>query len=47
MGERFFDEKEQKQNRKHRKSNHIKPSQIKGKIEVRDTRERKDGPGGN
>lgn len=25
----------------------VRPSSIKGKIEVRDTRERKDGPGGN
>lgn len=25
----------------------IKPSDIKGKLEVPDTRERKDGPGGN
>lgn len=25
----------------------IKPGDIKGKIEVPDTRERKDGPGGN
>ncbi len=27
--------------------NNIKPSDIKGKIEVPDTRKRKDGPGGN
>lgn len=27
--------------------NNIKPSEIKGKIEVPDTRERQDGPGGN
>ena len=26
---------------------HINPSDIKGKIEISDTRERKDGPGGN
>lgn len=25
----------------------IKPGDIKGKIEVKDTRERQDGPGGN
>ena len=25
----------------------IKPCDIKGKIEVKDTRERRDGPGGN
>lgn len=29
------------------KKQNIKPSQIKGKIEVPDTRKRKDGPGGN
>ncbi len=28
-------------------SKNIKPSDIKGKLEVPDTRERKDGPGGN
>ena len=27
--------------------NNIKPSDINGKIEIPDTRERKDGPGGN
>ncbi len=27
--------------------NHIKPGDIIGKIDVRDTRERRDGPGGN
>lgn len=27
--------------------NNIKPSDIKGKIEITDTRERQDGPGGN
>ncbi len=26
---------------------HVKPGDIVGKIEVRDTRERRDGPGGN
>ncbi len=26
---------------------HTKPGDIKGKIEVADTRERRDGPGGN
>ena len=29
------------------KPKNIKPSDIKGKIEVPDTRPRKDGPGGN
>ncbi len=28
-------------------SKNIKPSDIKGKLEIPDTRERKDGPGGN
>ncbi len=27
--------------------NRVKPGDIKGKIEVKDTRKRKDGPGGN
>lgn len=31
------------ENKKHT----VKPSDIKGKIEVPDTRKRKDGPGGN
>ncbi len=26
---------------------HTKPGEIKGKIEISDTRERRDGPGGN
>ncbi|MGN0107079.1 MAG: hypothetical protein ACI4A5_05195 [Hominilimicola sp.] len=38
-------------NEKHQKNHSgkkaINPSDIKGKIEVPDTRERKDGPGGN
>lgn len=33
---------EQKKNQKH-----IKPGDIKGKLDVPDTRERRDGPGGN
>lgn len=37
--------KENKENKKNPKN--IKPSDIKGKIEVPDTRPRKDGPGGN
>ena len=37
-----------KDNKKNRNSkNNIKPSEIKGKIEITDTRERQDGPGGN
>lgn len=31
----------------HAKGNSVKPSDIKGKIEIPDTRKRKDGPGGN
>ncbi len=38
-----------KDNKKNKPSypKNIKPSDIKGKIEIPDTRERKDGPGGN
>lgn len=38
-----------KNNKKQSQANtkNIKPSDIKGKIEVPDTRERQDGPGGN
>ncbi len=32
---------------KKKEKNKIKPGDIKGKIEVPDKRERKDGPGGN
>lgn len=38
----YTKEKYEKEEKKH-----IKPSDIKGKIDVRDTRERRDGPGGN
>lgn len=31
----------------HSKDKTIKPGNIKGKIEIPDTRKRKDGPGGN
>ncbi len=34
-------------NDKKQKPQNVKPCDIKGKIEVPDTRERKDGPGGN
>nr|QGT51036.1 hypothetical protein Firmicute1046_1120 [uncultured Firmicutes bacterium] len=34
-------------NKPHSKSKTVKPGDIKGKIEVPDTRKRKDGPGGN
>lgn len=33
--------------KKDTKQKNIKPSDIKGKLEVPDTRKRKDGPGGN
>lgn len=38
-------EKNTEQNQKNK--NNINPADIKGKIEVPDKRERKDGPGGN
>lgn len=44
--ENFADKKfEMKNNHDNKKQ--IKPGDIKGKIEVKDTRERRDGPGGN
>lgn len=39
--------KETKQNKATKPKNHITPGDIKGKIDVKDTRERRDGPGGN
>ncbi len=39
------EEKENKQGSKDKKI--IEPGSIKGKIDVSDTRERRDGPGGN
>ncbi len=40
--------KNSNQNNNNSNNNKVdKPSEIKGKIEVKDTRERKDGPGGN
>ncbi len=42
------DEKEiMQKNKKEEEKKHIKPGDIKGKIDVPDTRERRDGPGGN
>ncbi len=43
----MFEEKEKKQDTEEKKKEHINPSEIMGKIEVSDTRERRDGPGGN
>lgn len=34
-------------NKNQNQNNNTNPSNIKGKIEVKDTRERQDGPGGN
>lgn len=36
-----------KENKKNPNPKNFKPGDIKGKLEVPDTRERKDGPGGN
>ncbi len=38
---------EEKVNKNTNDKKHIKSGDIKGKIEVPDTRERRDGPGGN
>lgn len=40
-------QKDMKQKQKTKEKKHIHPGDIKGKIEVHDTRARKDGPGGN
>lgn len=40
-------QKDEKQKKNSDSKNYIKPSEIKGKIDVPDTRERRDGPGGN
>lgn len=34
-------------NNNNKNNNEFNPSDIKGKIDVKDTRKRKDGPGGN
>ncbi len=41
------DKKQKSEAKRKEDKNHIKPSDIAGKIEVKDTRERRDGPGGN
>ncbi len=41
------DEKNVKGQQKDKEKKHIKAGDIKGKLEVPDTRERRDGPGGN
>lgn len=40
-------EKNAKQKQVHKDKKPVAPSEIKGKIEIPDTRERRDGPGGN
>ncbi len=42
-----MDSKNTNQNNNSNSEKINKPGDIKGKIEVKDTRERKDGPGGN
>ncbi|MBR3767170.1 MAG: hypothetical protein IKL10_02905 [Clostridia bacterium] len=46
----MFEDKEKKKEQDPKKKTEeepIKPGEIKGKIEIPDTRERRDGPGGN
>ena len=43
----MIEDKENKQKDSEKDKKHIKPGEIQGKIEVSDTRERRDGPGGN
>ena len=40
-------EKDTKKQQKSKGQKHTNPGDIKGKIEIPDTRERRDGPGGN
>lgn len=42
-----MDNKNANRNNNSHNNKDTKPSDIKGKIEITDTRERKDGPGGN
>lgn len=42
-----MDSKNTNQNNNSNNGKITKPGDIKGKIEIKDTRERKDGPGGN
>lgn len=43
----MIEEKDTKKQQETKDQKQVKPSDIKGKIEVSDTRERRDGPGGN
>ncbi len=45
--EKNTNQKQEKTENKHKGKKLTNPSDIKGKIEVTDTRERRDGPGGN
>ncbi len=47
MYEEINNIQKQKQDAKEKKKTRIKPGEIKGKVDVHDTRERRDGPGGN
>lgn len=47
MTEESFMKKERKTKEEEEKKKPFNPYEIKGKIEVPDTRERRDGPGGN
>lgn len=47
MFEKTNAEQNQKQEQDSKNKKNIKPGDIKGKIEVPDKRERRDGPGGN
>lgn len=42
-----MDENKVKQTKDNKEKQTVKPSDIQGKIDVTDKRERKDGPGGN
>lgn len=44
---KMSEEKETKKKPETEDKKHMKASEIKGKIEVQDTRERRDGPGGD
>ena len=43
----MLQEKDNNKKQSNEAEKHIKPSDIKGKIEISDTRDRRDGPGGN
>ncbi len=47
LDERLAKKQDEKKKQDDKNDEIIKPGEIKGKIEVADTRERRDGPGGN